>query len=368
MTTKALNYALTFFIGALGGYLFGVKMPADNSNTQLQAAEQSNQASRQIDKAVADNTIETNQTPIDCQYPAELSQAIMQSCIQRWNYKGGRELAVGTLLELIADDSSAWAHVPEAKAELALQLRNAGDSVQAALWLLAYAMDENNLEQSDRALTNVKQTLRQWWQQREQSAATFTEVTLQYLQQKPDDSQAHWWLAQLAHSEEQFDIARYHALLARTAPDFFDDAEQLLASMEPNTQISGSTLVVPLNRNTNQYLLTGMIEGEQLTFLVDTGASISAISYAFAQQNLAHAFTGQRVLLQTAGGHYQADIVKTDTLALGENFELSVNNKELVVLSEGASHGFDALLGLDILARFHFAINANDRSLVLQLP
>jgi aspartyl protease family protein len=368
VTTKALNYALTFFIGALGGYLFGVKVPADSPNTQLQAAKQSNQASRQIDQTVADNTTDTSQKPIECQYPVELSPAIMQACIQRWHYQGGRELAVGTLLELIADNSSAWAHEPKAKAELARQLRDAGDSVQAALWLLAYAMDENNLERSDRALTNVKQTLSQWWQQREQSAVTFTEVTLQYLQQKPDDSQAHWWLAQLAHSEEQLDIARYHALLARTAPAFFDDAEQLLASMEPNIQISSGTLVVPLNRNTNQYLLTGMIAGEQLTFLVDTGASISAISHAFAQQNLAHAFTDQRVLLQTAGGNYQADIVKIDTLALGENFELSVNNKELVVLSEGASHGFDALLGLDILARFHFAINADDRSLVLQLP
>ncbi len=368
MTTKALNYALTFFIGALGGYLFGAKVPADNPNTPLQAAKQSNQVSRQVDQTVVYNTTAISQTPIECQYPAELSPAIMQSCIQRWNYQGGRDLTVGTLLELIADEGSAWAHVPEAKAELARQLRDAGDSVQAALWLLAYAMDESRLERSDRALTSVKQTLKKWWQQRDQSAATFTKVALQYLQQKPDDSQAHWWLAQLAHSEEQFDIARYHALLAGTAPDFFDAAEQLLASMEPNAQISSGTLVVPLNRSTNQYLLTGMIEGEQLTFLVDTGASISAISYAFAQQNLVHAFTGQRVLLQTAGGNYQADIVKTDTLALGENFELSVNNKELVVLSEGASHGFDALLGLDILARFHFAINADDRSLVLQLP
>lgn len=360
---KLFGYLAIFIAGCLSGYFFAqpptetARRPASADKTSLER------------ETTLTATIGSQQAPsINCQAPNSFSRHTVKHCLEEWRNFAGEQFVSKQLLALINDSSSFWSQEPVAKALLAESFSKQGKPTEASYWLLSYAAEENNIEHSEHALTGVYSNLLKWWQTNEFDRVIFIELCQLYLQQKPDDTQVHWWLAQLMQADNISDLARYHALLARSNSELTLEANALLASLEIINSNTTSPLRIPLNTRSNQYLLEGAINGVTLTFLVDTGASISAISHSFAHHHLSHSFSDKKVLLQTAGGHYQANIVVADQLALGRDSDFIINTQNMVVLSEGSSSGFDALLGLDILAHFEFTINTDDRSLILKQP
>lgn len=363
---KLFTYIAIFATGGLSGYFFALSSSpthetATNSHTITHTKQNNN-------TTTANSVAAPFSTQIDCHNPSSFSQQYVKHCLDKWRTRGGESYVSEQLVSLIDDNSSYWSQEPAAKALLAESYSKQGNQTEANYWLLNYAAEENNIEHSEHALTNVYNSLHNQWRADNFDHASFIDLSQAYLQQKPDGTRVHWWLAQLMHADNITDLARYHALLARSNSELTLQANTLLASMEPLNNNTSQALRLPLNKRTNQYLLEGKINGEKLTFLVDTGASISAISHSFAHRHLSHSFSDKKVLLQTAGGHYQANIVAADQLALGGDSEFTINAQNMVVLSEGSSSGFDALLGLDILAHFEFTINPDDRSLMLKQP
>lgn len=359
---KLFGYLAIFSAGCLSGYFFA-QHPAEPARPTT--ADKTTLGYENTPTA----TTSVQPTPsINCQDPNLFSQHTVKHCLDEWRNRAGEPFVSEQLSTLINNNSSYWSQEPAAKALLAESFSKQGNHTEASYWLLNYAAEENNIEHSENALTAVYRNLHNWWRTSEFDRAIFIDLSQLYLQQKPDDTQVHWWLAQLMHADNATDLARYHALLAGSNSDLTLEANALLASMEPLSSNTSSPLRIPLNTRSNQYLLEGKINGKTLTFLVDTGASISAISHSFAHRNLSHSFSDKKVLLQTAGGHYQANVVVADELALGRDSDFMINTQNMVVLSEGSSSGFDALLGLDILAHFEFTINPEDRSLILKQP
>lgn len=360
---KLFGYLAIFSAGCLSGYFF----------SQSQTPPVQTAAITSTDRATSFHTSaatapEKTAVIINCQNPSSFSHQTVKHCLDEWRSRGGEYFVAEQLLTLLNDNTSYWSQEPTAKALLAESFSKQGKHTEANYWLLSYASEENNIEHSEHALMNVYANLHNKWQTGEFDPAVFIDLSQLYLQQKPDDTRVHWWLAQLMHADQATDLARYHALLARSNTELTLEANALLASMEPLSSNTSTALRLPLNKRTNQYLLEGQINGEKLTFLVDTGASVSAISHRFAHRHLSHSFSDKKILLQTAGGHYQANIVTTDQLTLGPESEFTLNAQNMVVLSEGSSSGFDALLGLDVLAHFEFTINPEDRSLTLKQP
>lgn len=367
MAKNMISHAIVFTLGISSGYLLST-----NATNNKPAPKPQQVIAAKAATYLPTNTpnihsshLNTAASPSRCHNSSQVNSNTIAQCLQAWRNQGGQHFAIKTLTEYLNNPSSTWAQNNISKAFLAEMLLSAGEEYQAAFWLLSYAQEESDIDKSERALLKVSQILQQWWQNNDQSSAVFTDIAEQYLQQKPDDSDIHWWLAQLAMNQNQPNIARYHALLARTAPQLQADADALIAIID--TPLGTSKLTIPLNKATNQYLLKGTIEGEPMTFLVDTGASISAISYDFAHRYLQQSFTGKKLRLQTAGGQYHSDLLKVDNIYLG-NDQLHINDSNLAVLSKNANSNFDALLGLDIMANFHFSVNAEDRSLQIELP
>lgn len=301
-----------------------------------------------------------------CLRLVEFTQQAVTQCLQLWVAKGGEAYATQMLRDLLLDENSNWSEQIGLRAILADRYQKAKEVAQALTWLLDYASAEASLEYSDRALQQVKFELASWYRQGVVAGDGFWSILEDYLYLHPDDTDAHLWMALRALDDQRFDQARYHALQAHIDPKLASEAKLLLARIDPPLQAFAHNLSIPLNRATNQYLLRGFIAGQEMTFLVDTGASVSAVTGVFAQKYLTNFFTGRKVLLQTAGGNYAADVVAIDNLMLGEDGDFSVEGREMVVLSAADNSNFDALLGLDVLAHFNFSIDPEDRSLILQ--
>jgi aspartyl protease family protein len=105
---------------------------------------------------------------------------------------------------------------------------------------------------------------------------------------------------------------------------------------------TGNSTQVEISRSRDgHFYVAGTINGQALTFLVDTGASTVAISQAVAQR--LGLPSGRPVSISTAGGMTQGMEVTGLTLRMGG---ITINNVRVVIL---AGLPGDALLGQNIL-------------------
>lgn len=122
------------------------------------------------------------------------------------------------------------------------------------------------------------------------------------------------------------------------------------------TATGNSTQVeIPRSRDGHFYV-AGTINGQALTFMVDTGASTVAISQAVAQR--LGLPTGRSVNIGTAGGMTQGREVTGLTLRIGG---ITLNNVRVVVL---ASMPGEALLGQNVLR--HLEVIQTSDSMILR--
>ncbi len=111
----------------------------------------------------------------------------------------------------------------------------------------------------------------------------------------------------------------------------------------------GGTQRVVLTGDANGHFLTTVqVNGVSLQFVVDTGATVVAISAEDARRANVQVSPANRVAMQTANGMTAAYRVKLDTVRLGD---ITLNNVDGVVLEGNALGGRFGLLGMSFLNR-----------------
>ena len=117
-----------------------------------------------------------------------------------------------------------------------------------------------------------------------------------------------------------------------------------LASGRPSGA-SGNPSVVLTANNQGHFLATGTINGVSVRFLVDTGASLIALSASDARRLGINFLAGQKTLASTANGVTVSYVVKLDEVRIGD---ITLNNVDCSV--SGGEMPF-ALLGMSFLNR-----------------
>ncbi|MBT5230471.1 MAG: TIGR02281 family clan AA aspartic protease [Methylococcales bacterium] len=124
-----------------------------------------------------------------------------------------------------------------------------------------------------------------------------------------------------------------------------------------NTVLTDQQKTVTLKRNRRgHYRVDGMINGQVVTLLVDTGATTVSVSEAFARK-VGMPF-GRQVLSYTANGQVLGHASRIDKVEVGE---IVVRNVQAMILPnlEG-----DVLLGMSFLK--HMDFSQRGQSLILQ--
>ncbi|MEP0175768.1 MAG: retropepsin-like aspartic protease [Paraglaciecola sp.] len=144
-------------------------------------------------------------------------------------------------------------------------------------------------------------------------------------------------------------------------------AEQA-ATPEEQTQPPQNEVIarsIPLKQVRDQYLVSGALSGNPVNLLIDTGASITAISEQYFDQ-LSNRFKINhlgRFTIGTAGGSVMASIYEFRELTL---HHVTVQNLPVVVLPmEGISNA-DGLLGMNFLREFDFKIDQKNALMFIE--
>ena len=150
--------------------------------------------------------------------------------------------------------------------------------------------------------------------------------------------------------------------------------QQLAAIAQPNNPTKPDSavtnkqdLIVPLTRQGNSFLLNTAINGNTVPMLLDTGASITALS-AQQIQHLRLPALGQTITLRTANGLRTAPLYQVDTLQLGQ---LTINNLTVAEIDFGDDTQVQGLLGTDTLnaidQRYDYLIDNQANALIFRL-
>ncbi len=181
---------------------------------------------------------------------------------------------------------------------------------------------------------------------------------------RSDRDFAPWyaWLGLLQHEAGRYPQAFEAMQRARGLdPSLENELGPLMASAGQRLRTPGLT-VVPVLSNGNSLYVHTAIEGSarQLRFLLDTGASYTAISPQLAQEIGLDLRRGQTVMLSTANGLVSAPLLAVPSLRLGDAV---VNNVEVVVLDSLSR--YDGLLGLSFLNHFNMDLDRGLNELTL---
>jgi aspartyl protease family protein len=134
--------------------------------------------------------------------------------------------------------------------------------------------------------------------------------------------------------------------------DHFSAPEPVVRS----TRSGGYQITVPVARD-GHYYLEGAINGQPVTFLVDTGASYVSVGSDVARlANLPEGVTG---VFSTANGSVEGRVVKRQSVR-ADIFQIS--GISVAVMPGRSPHG---LLGQNFLR--HFSISQSDGKLVLRM-
>ncbi len=122
---------------------------------------------------------------------------------------------------------------------------------------------------------------------------------------------------------------------------------------------------IPLKQVRDQYLVSGVLSGNPVNLLIDTGASITAISEQYFDR-LSNRYKVNhlgRFTIGTAGGSVMASIYEFRELTLQH---VTVKNLPVVVLPmEGISNA-DGLLGMNFLREFDFKIDQKNALMFIE--
>lgn len=195
----------------------------------------------------------------------------------------------------------------------------------------------------------------------------------QNLTQKEPDH-ASWFIelaiAQLALDDTE--AAKYSLALVLSDPYVGEQAQVMLAKLQPQTSTDQSTDTmsqitdiagIPLSRMGQSFLVEASSgTTNNLKLLIDTGASITIVTpEVLQQQGMHYQATGNTRVFNTANGPVSAPIYMLDSLTVGD---WQVEHVEVGVLE---LKGMDGLLGMNFLKHFRFFIDQHASMLRLSL-
>lgn len=112
--------------------------------------------------------------------------------------------------------------------------------------------------------------------------------------------------------------------------------------------------------NAGSFVANGAINGRSVSFLVDTGANVIAMSEVEARRlNIPYQTSGKQTAATTAGGRVKAWAVKLDTVNVGE---IRLNNIQAVVIQ--GNNPPQPLLGMSFLGQLKIQHNNNLMTLI----
>lgn len=269
------------------------------------------------------------------------------------------------------DDLDAWRM-------LASAYSTAGLWAQAVDVLLHATGMENDLDRyatSLRALENSASQLRAAYSKRNdklQVLALYKRIYEQY----PQHPRFQMELAQALLETGDVTSARRFLDGLRYDPDLGALAAQLLATLAaeqraaaqptPAATNSKPQIVVPLIRAGNSLLVDTYVEGSAARMLLDTGASVTALSASVIEQ-LGLRPTGEKIRLTTANGITSARLFRANRLEIGR-----VAFTDLIVAEIDLSNDRQivGLLGTDVLRRmdnrYSYVIDDQQNALIFK--
>jgi clan AA aspartic protease (TIGR02281 family) len=136
-----------------------------------------------------------------------------------------------------------------------------------------------------------------------------------------------------------------------------------LVRRSPSTRTEGFEGPIRLERWQGGWVVKVLINNSaQARFLVDTGASITAISPELADNlGIAPSRPPLVVTLQTLGGETKASVVVIGTLTVGD-----VEAKDVSAVVHEMPAGLDGILGNTFLARYSITLNAQQGLLTVR--
>ena len=167
-------------------------------------------------------------------------------------------------------------------------------------------------------------------------------------------------LASLDFDDPDANKIRQLALVADTDP-IPNNSDQPTRGQLPHNQ---TPLAVKLQQLGDHYVVNGQLGGNSVTLLIDTGASITAISMQhfrnFKRSNTQYL---GRFSVNTAGGQVLAPMYQFSELMLNHAV---VENISVVVLPMRNIDNVNGLLGMNFLREFDFKIDQHQSQLLLK--
>lgn len=132
------------------------------------------------------------------------------------------------------------------------------------------------------------------------------------------------------------------------------------------TPTKNNDISVPLIRVGNSFLVDSSINGKQSRLLLDTGASITALSpELIAQLKLPE--TGEVIRLSTANGVTESRLFLAKKISIGR---ISVRDLVVAEIQLGSTRQFHGLLGTDLLNKvsdnYHYLIDNQNNALIFR--
>ena len=167
-------------------------------------------------------------------------------------------------------------------------------------------------------------------------------------------------LASLDYNDAAANKIRQLAVVTTTETEQISSEQTSLGQLTYNQ----ASIAVPLQQVGDQYVVQGQLAGHNVSLLIDTGASITAISMPYFQ-SLKHSdktYLG-RFSVNTAAGQVLASMYQFSELKLNHAV---VNNISVVVLPMRNIDKINGLLGMNFLREFDFKIDQRRSQLLLK--
>jgi clan AA aspartic protease (TIGR02281 family) len=165
----------------------------------------------------------------------------------------------------------------------------------------------------------------------------------------------------LEKAESLLQTLSYEPGYAAQARQMLEQIQALQSSSIAAAQHSDKPNAIPLQKRGSSYIAKTSINGKTSHLLLDTGASITALSLD-AVRRLGLTPTSRSIVLNTANGKYQATLYKADSVAMGK---YQVKGMLVAGIELDSNTGFAGLLGTDWLNYFDYQIDGANNALLL---
>lgn len=337
------------------------------------AAENQHNTTRDIFALLKTGNYDNAITEFDIQYASmsteqieNTEQRIFQTALDELNQQNSHRA-----IALLARFNESYQH-PQAWYILGIAYNGDNQLDLAVDAFLQSLLLEHQPDRIDKAMQALNTSAKQWQNElaQQEDWQTINDLYLSLYNQFPNSSRF-----QLALAKSYLSLNDQNQAINLLTQLQYDEqlgsiAKQLLTEIEQNNtpeperkpNKNNNALVVPLIRSGNSFLIKVNINRRPFTLLLDTGASITALSPDVIRRlNLKP--NGQRIRLNTANGVRQSSLYIAKEIKLDKAIVKHLPIAEIDLGNNSRIHG---LLGTDVLNQFNYVIDNQQEALVLK--